>query len=169
MSEWDWRILRTGKRGEYKMVERRWVTDYMIRKCSNAVFRSQHKRLGPTPEIITTPGLPESARRVYLPYVDLVCVFPDRIELIEFKVHDPMKAVAQLQYYRVLASQDPELDRFRGLPIIPKLVYWRYDSGIDALCRANGIVLEIECPQFLIDILRHYGYNYEECMKYMVK
>lgn len=169
MSEWEWKILRTGKRGEYRMVERRWVLDYMLRKCSNAIYRAAHKRLGPTPEVVTSPGLPESARRVYLPYVDLVCVFHDRIELIEFKVHDPMKAVSQLQYYKILASQDPELMQYRGQPIVAKLVYWRYDAGLEALCRANGITFEVECPAFLIDILRHYGYKAEECIKYMVK
>ncbi|MEM4061111.1 MAG: hypothetical protein QXK11_11470 [Pyrobaculum sp.] len=169
MEQWDWRILRTGKRGEYRMVERRWVVDYMVRKCRDAIERVTHKRLGPTPETVPSAGLPESARRVYLPYVDLVCVFPDRIELIEFKVHDPLKAIAQLQYYRVLASQDPDLTRYRGLPIIAKLVYWRYDAGIEAMCRANGIAYEVECPQFLIDILRHYGYKAEDCIKFMVK
>jgi len=169
MSEWEWRILRTGRRGEYRMVERRWVIDYMIRKCRDAVFRSAHKRLGPTPDLPLAAGLPESARRVYLPYVDLVCVFPDRIELIEFKVHDPMKAIAQLQYYRVLASQDPDLAKFRGLPIIAKLVYWRYDAGVESMCRANAIAYEVECPEFLPDILRRYGYNTEECIKHLVR
>ncbi|MEM4436592.1 MAG: hypothetical protein QXO22_06540 [Thermosphaera sp.] len=169
MSEWEWRILRTGRRGEYRMVERRWVLDYMVRKCGNAVFRVAHKRLGPTPETVPSVGLPESARRVYLPYVDLVCVFPDRIEIIEFKVHDPMKAVAQLQYYRILASQDPDLSKYRGLPVIAKLVYWRYDAGIEAMCKANGISYEVECPEFMIDILRHYGYKVDECIKYLVK
>lgn len=169
MSEWEWRILRTGRRGEYRMVERRWVIDYMIRKCRDAVFRSAHKRLGPTPDLPLAAGLPESARRVYLPYVDLVCVFSDRIELIEFKVHDPLKAIAQLQYYRVIASQDPELMKFKGLPIVAKLVYWRYDAGVDSMCKANAIAYEVECPEFLLDILRHYGYNTEECIKHIVR
>jgi len=169
MAEWDWHILRTGKRGEYRMAERKWVLDYMVRKCSGAIYRAAHKRLGPTPETVPSAGLPESARRVYLPYVDLVCVFPDRIELIEFKVHDPMRAISQLQYYRILASQDPGLMQYRGLPIIAKLVYWRYDAGLEALCRANGITYEVECPGFLIDILRHYGYKADECIEYLVR
>lgn len=169
MESWEWRILRTGKRGEYRMVERRWILEYMNRKCLNAVLRIAHKRLGPTPTTGFPPGVPEPVRRSYLPFADLVCVFPDRIEIMEFKVHDPVKAVAQLQLYRTLAQQDPELTRFKELPIILKLVHWKHDANLEALCKANGIVLEIECPAFLVEILRQYGYRYEECLKNLVK
>jgi len=160
-SEFEWRQLRKGTRGPYRMVERRWVIEYMARKCANAIEKFAHKRLGRTPPQVAqaAPGLPASAYRVYLPYVDLVCVWPDRIELIEFKVHDPMRAISQLLYYRALAVQDEELSRYMPRPIVLKLVYWRYDPNIDALCRANGIILEVERPAWLEPILREYGYR----------
>ena len=135
--------------------------EYLATKCRNAIAKWAHKRLGPTPKSMRLryPGLPLSAVRVYQPYADAVCVWPDRIEIIEFKVHDPIKAISQLQLYRALAEQDPELARWRGKPIVLKLVYWRYDENIAALCKANGIVYEVELPAWLEPILREYGYK----------
>jgi len=104
------------------------------------------------------PGIPLSALRVYNPYVDAVCVFEDRIELIEFKVHDPMKGISQLEFYRILAYKDPELQKFQPRPIVLKLVYWRHDPNIEALCKAKGIVFEVYHPAWLDPILREYGY-----------
>jgi hypothetical protein len=143
------------------MVERRWVLEYIATKCKDAIWKVAHKRLGVVPRevAIRGAGLPLTALRSYLPYCDAVCVFEDRIEIIEFKVHDPMRAVAQLLYYKTLAMQDEELKQFMPRPIILKLVYWRYDSNLDALCRANGIVLEVEKPAWLDPILKDYGYK----------
>ncbi len=155
------KAMSTGTRGPYRMVERRWIIEYMVRKCSNAIARWAHKRLGVIPPDLKqyAAGIPVSALRVYQPYVDLVCVFNDRVELIEFKVHDPIRAVSQLQLYRICAQQDPEILKYMPKPIVLKLVYWRYDAGLDALCKANGIVLEIEKPDWLDPILRDYGYK----------
>lgn len=163
MSTWEWDALRTGTRGKYRMVERRWVLEYIITKCANAIERFINKRLGATPREVmrAAPGLPQAAARVYLPYVDAVCVFDNRIELIEFKVHDPMKAISQLIYYKTLALQDDELKKFMPRPIVLKLVYWRYDAGLDAMCKANGIVYEVDRPAWLVPILREYGYRVE--------
>jgi len=162
-SEFEWRQLRKGTRGQYRMVERRWVVEYVASKCANAIAKFVHKRLGRVPPQVqaAVPGLPVSAYRVYLPYVDAVCVWPDRVELIEFKVHDPMRAISQLLYYKALAMVDDELSKYMPKPIVLKLVYWRYDPNIDALCKANGIVLEVERPKWLEPILREYGYRVE--------
>jgi len=162
-SEFEWKNLRKGTRGQYRMLERRWVVEYVASRCTNAIAKWVHKRLGRTPQQVTmaVPGLPVSAYRVFLPYADAVCVWPDRIEIIEFKVHDPMKAISQLLYYRALAMTDDELSKFMPKPIILKLVYWRYDPNIDALCKANGIILEVERPKWLEPILREYGYRVE--------
>ena len=165
--ERDWsvggwkKVMSSGARGRYRQVERRWIMEYIMTKCKDAIYRVAHKRLGALPpDLLTrTTGVPASTLKVYLPYVDAVCVFPDRIELIEFKVHDPLKAVAQLIYYKTLALQDEELKRFMPRPIVLKLVYWRYDANLDAVCRANGIVLEVDKPVWLDPILRSYGYK----------
>lgn len=159
--EWSWKLLRTGTRGRYRMVERRMVMEYLATRCAKALWRAAHKRLGALPKQLrrVSPGLPESAKRVYLPYVDAVCVWEDRIELIEFKVHDPLKAIAQLKMYRALALRDPELQRFMPRPIVAKLVYWRDDPNIRAMCDAEGIALEIYYPKWLKPILREYGYE----------
>lgn len=161
-SKGGWRkLMSTGTRGPYRMVERRWVLEYIMTKCKDAIWKTAHKRLGVvSPELIArAAGLPLAALKSYLPYVDGVCVFPDRIELIEFKVHDPVKAIAQLLLYKTLALQDEELRKFMPRPIVLKLVYWRYDVNIDALCRANGIVFEVDRPAWLDPILRDYGYK----------
>jgi len=160
-SEFEWRDLRKGTRGQYRQVERRWVVEYVSRKCSKAIDKFIHKRLGtvPTEALRNVPGLPASAYRVFLPYADAVCVWPDRIEIMEFKVHDPTKGIAQLLLYKTLAMQDDELKKYLPRPIVLKLVYWRYDLSIDALCKANGIVLEVERPDWLVSILREYGYK----------
>ena len=153
--------MSTGARGRYRQVERRWIMEYIMTKCRDAIYRVAHKRLGALPPDLLrrTTGVPASTLKVYLPYVDAVVVYPDRIELIEFKVHDPLKAVAQLIYYKTLALQDEELKRFMPRPIVLKLVYWRYDANLDAVCRANGIVLEVDKPVWLDPILRSYGYK----------
>jgi hypothetical protein len=104
-------------------------------------------------------GVPLQSLRSYQPYADAVCIWPDRIEIIEFKVHDPMKAVAQLLYYKSLAVQDDVLKQFLPRPIVIKLVYWRYDASLDALCKTNGIVFEVEKPAWLDPVLRDYGYK----------
>ena len=155
------KAMSTGKRGEYRMVERRWVLEYIAVKCKDAIWKAANKRLGPPPPDVAHygAGLPLGVLQSYTPYVDAVCVFNDRIELIEFKVHDPMKAIAQLLYYRNLALQDPELQRFMPRAIVLKLVYWKYDARIDAMCKANGIILEIDKPAWLDPILRDYGYK----------
>jgi len=160
MSSFEWRNLRKGNRRPYRMVERRMVLEYLITKCSNAIYRAAHKRLGPTSKQLQAmhPGIPLSALRVYNPYVDAVCVFEDRIELIEFKVHDPMKGISQLEFYRILAYKDPELQKFQPRPIVLKLVYWRHDENLEALCKAKGIVFEVYHPPWLDPILREYGY-----------
>ena len=165
--ERDWtiggwkKVMSTGARGRYRQVERRWIMEYIMTKCRDAIYRVAHKRLGALPPDLLrrTTGVPASTLKVYLPYVDAVVVYPDRIELIEFKVHDPLKAVAQLIYYKTLALQDEELKRFMPRPIVLKLVYWRYDANLDAVCRANGIVLEVDKPVWLDPILRSYGYK----------
>jgi len=155
------RKMSTGARGTYRMAERRWVIEYMVTKCKDAVYRTAHKRLGVvSQELISRyPSVPKSALKVYLPYADLVCVFNDRIEIIEFKIHDPLRAISQLEYYRILALQDDELAKFMPRPIVLKLVYWRYDPNLDALCKSKGIVLEVDYPQWLDPILRSYGYK----------
>jgi len=161
-SQGGWRkVMSTGTRGQYRMVERRWVLEYMMTKCKDAIYKVAHKRLGPIRQDIAArvAGLPSSAYRVYNPYCDLVCVFNDRIEIIEFKVHDPMKAIAQLLFYRNLALQDPELQQFMPRAIVLKLVYWRFDDNLAAMCKANGIALEVEKPSWLDPILRDYGYK----------
>jgi len=143
------------------MVERRWVLEYLATKCKDAIYKVAHKRLGSVSKDVLArgAGVPVSALRVYLPYADAVVVWPDRIEIIEFKVHDPMRAISQLLYYKALAMTDDELKKFMPRPIVLKLVYWRYDPNIEALCRANGIVLEIDHPAWLDPILRDYGYK----------
>jgi len=163
VSEFEWRWLRKGTRGQYRMVERRWVVEYVSTKCKNAIARWIHKRLGMVPLQVqaVVPGLPHSAYKVLLPYADAVCVFEDRIEIIELKVHDPMRAISQLLYYRALAMVDDELAKFMPKPIVLKLVYWRYDPNIDALCRSQGIILEVVRPKWLEPILREYGYRVE--------
>ncbi len=155
------KAMSTGTRGQYRMVERRWVLEYINTKCANAVWKTAHKRLGPIPAKIQQfgAGLPLQALRSYQPYADAVCVWPDRIEIIEFKVHDPLRGIAQLLFYRSLAVQDDELKQFMPRAIVLKLVYWRYDERVDAMCRANGIVFEIEKPSWLDPILRDYGYK----------
>ena len=157
---WEWKILRKGTRRPYRMVERRWVLEYAATKCRGALRVFVHKRLGRVPKEVrlANPNLPPSALRVYLPYADLVCVWPDRIEIIEFKVHDPFKAISQLEYYRLLAENDPDLEPFKPRPITLKLVYWRHVPELEALCKSKGIVYEVELPQWLIPILRYYGY-----------
>jgi len=167
VEERDWsvggwkKIMSTGTRGRYRMVERRWVLEYIMTKCKDAIYKVAHKRLGVLPPDLFTraTGVPATTLKVYLPYCDAVCVFQDRIEIIEFKVHDPLRAVAQLIYYKTLAMQDEELKKFMPRPIVLKLVYWRYDANLDAVCRANGIVLEVEKPAWLDPILRSYGYK----------
>jgi hypothetical protein len=143
------------------MVERRWVLEYLATRCKDAIYKVAHKRLGSVSKDVLArgAGVPVSALRVYLPYADAVVVWPDRIEIIEFKVHDPMRAISQLLYYKALAMTDDELKKFMPRPIVLKLVYWRYDPNIEALCRANGIVLEIDHPAWLDPILRDYGYK----------
>jgi hypothetical protein len=143
------------------MVERRWVLEYLATKCKDAIYKVAHKRLGSVSKDVLArgAGVPVSALRVYLPYADAVVVWPDRIEIMEFKVHDPMRAISQLLYYKALAMTDDELKKFMPRPIVLKLVYWRYDPNIEALCRANGIVLEVDHPAWLDPILRDYGYK----------
>jgi len=161
-SQGGWKkVMSTGTRGRYRMVERRWVLEYIATKCANAVYKVAHKRLGSIRSdlIARATGIPLNALRSYQPYADAVCVWPDRIEIIEFKVHDPMRAISQLMFYRSLAMQDDELKQFMPRPIVLKLVYWRYDANLDALCKANGIVYEIEKPAWLDPILRDYGYK----------
>jgi len=163
----DWRsggwrkVMSTGTRGRYRMVERKWVLEYLMMKCKDAIWKVAHKRLGSISREVAArgAGLPQGALKVYLPYADAVVVWPDRIEIIEFKVHDPMRAVAQLLYYKALAMTDDELKKFMPRPVVLKLVYWRRDANLEALCRANGIVLEVEKPPWLDPILRDYGYK----------
>jgi len=153
--------MSTGTRGRYRQVERRWVIEYIMTRCRDAFYKAAHKRLGALPpDLFTrTTAVPASTLKVYLPYVDAVCVFQDRIELMEFKVHDPLKAVAQLIYYKTLAMQDEELRRFMPRPIVLKLVYWRYDPNVASICNANGIVFEVDKPMWLDPILKDYGYK----------
>jgi hypothetical protein len=155
------KAMSTGTRGNYRMVERRWVLEYITSKCANAIYKTAHKRLGSLPTDVAKfgAGIPLQSLRSYQPYADAVCVWPDRIEIIEFKVHDPMKAIAQLLYYKSLAVQDDVLKQFLPRSIVIKLVYWRYDASLDALCKANGIVFEVEKPSWLDPILRDYGYK----------
>jgi len=161
-SKGGWKkVMSTGTRGQYRMVERRWVLEYISTKCANAVYKVANKRLGALPpDVFTrTSGLPAGSIKVYMPYADAVCVWNDKIEIIEFKIHDPLKAVSQLLYYKALAMQDDELKRFMPRPIVLKLVYWRHDANLEALCHANGIVFEVEHPVWLDPILRDYGYK----------
>jgi hypothetical protein len=155
------KAMKTGTRGPYRMVERRWVLEYIMTKCAKAEWKTAHKRLGVISQEVAAraAGLPVGALKVYQPYVDGVCVWEDKIELIEFKVHDPLRAIAQLLYYKVLAMQDDELRQFMPRPIVLKLVYWRYDANLDAMAKANGIILEIDKPAWLDPILRDYGYR----------
>jgi len=92
-------------------------------------------------------------------YKRQVCVWPDRIEIIEFKVHDPLKAISQLIYYKSLAMIDEDLKKFMPRPVVVKLVYWRDDPNIRAVCQANGIIFEVDHPPWLDPILRDYGYK----------
>jgi hypothetical protein len=161
-SQGGWKKLKsTGTRGKYRQVERRWVIEYIMTRCANAIYKIAHKRLGSvSPDIVKRAArLPSNVYKVYLPYADAICIWPDRIEIIEFKVHDPMKAISQLMYYKALAMVDADLKKFMPRPVVVKLVYWRDDPNIRAMCQANGIIFEVDHPPWLDPILRDYGYK----------
>ena len=159
-TEWSWRLLRTGTRGRYEMVERRLVVEYVVKKFPDRIWAKMWKRLGPTPRILEKmyPTVPKSVLRVYLPYCDAVVVTKDRIYIIEVKVHNIHSGISQLQQYVMIAPHDPEIQRFLPRPIVGRFVTWRYDPTIEALCRANGFEYDIYFPEWLKPHLRRYGY-----------
>jgi len=72
-------------------------------------------------------------------WADALVILPDRLILIEAKIRPQPGVISQLQLYKRLLPNTPELQRFRDRPLEMLLVYAIRDDLLISMAREEGI------------------------------
>jgi hypothetical protein len=85
---------------------------------------------------------------VWRRFVDAVVWLPDRLILVEAALRADPGKLGQLELYRTLVPQTPELQDYRKLPIQLVFVYCIEDPAVNSLARVKGILPVLFLPTF---------------------
>ena len=99
-------------------------------------------RLGsPRPEVpLPTMSSEEIAMvGVWRRWADAIVLEDDRVTIVEAAIRPDPGKISQLELYRLLLPQTPELEPWRGLPIEMILLYAIEDPATVLLARQKGI------------------------------
>jgi len=145
---------------KYRVVERRYVVDFVINHFKNRKFVYFNAPIGPTPEVLRKayPELPESYFRRWRRFVDAIVVLPDSVVIIEAKIRDPFKGLGDLIHYKSLVPQTPELAPYLTLPIRYMLVAPIERPDIKFLAQQHGIEFVKYVPDWVIPYLKETGW-----------
>ena len=76
-----------------------------------------------------------------------------RIFIIEAKVVDELKGVAELELYRKLFAETPELEPLKNKPVSLILLRARERPEITGMCVDKGITPVLYCPDWCVEYL----------------
>jgi len=135
--------------------ERRFIVDYVRTRYPNdrAMF---NVRLGGIPakmEGVDIGGLSSNIYKVFNRYVDAIVIAQDRLLLIEAKILVDLGAVSQLEYYRSLVPQSPDLARYSALPIDLQIVTASADPSFVAFAASKGVNIVVFRPPYAVEYL----------------
>jgi len=85
----------------------------------------QRFRIGPPPAILVAKYGKEWAQRwakIYKVWIDGIAIFKDKVIFIEAKIRNPLRGLDELIRYRRLAPLTPELEKYKDLKWIFRLV-----------------------------------------------
>jgi len=144
----------------YRLVERRYIVDYVMNRIKQRKSVIFNCPLGPTPESLRKmyPDLPPTYFRKWRRYADAVVITTGSLLLIEAKIRDPIAGIGALINYKTLIPQTPELKQYLHLQVVPILVAPIERPDIKALCKANGIQFELYRPDWIIPYLKETGW-----------
>lgn len=122
-------------------VEPRWCSEYCLKFYPDLPVRYRVP-LGPIPrEMIDKYGLSKAIRmyRPFRPEVDALVIAPDKLILVEAKVHRVMDGISKLPVYRDLVPLTPELAPYKTYPVEMQLLVVKKWEPWTSLCEKYGI------------------------------
>ena len=148
-----------GIRGKYRMIERRYVIEYVFKRFKEAVWRGFNVRLGMPPEEWRKryPELSHRWWKVWMAYADAVVVTDDAIWIIEAKIRNPRTAIGQLLDYRERLKVTPEFKQWLNRPIKLLLVIPIPAPEIESLAKNYGIEVDHYLPEWVANYMREVG------------
>jgi len=136
-------------------IEWKYLGEYIVERLVGARV-VQRYRLGHTPEEIRRRYGLDYADRSYKPWLrwaDAVAFYKDHIVVIEAKVRNPMKGVYDLDVYRDLVPETPELARWPSTQVKYRLVAPLEDPIVRKKADSLGIEYEVFPKEWVLDLL----------------
>jgi len=140
---------------------REWEAEF-VSEYADAAFKGQtvifHCRLGTWPGPLTSPDLTEEERRmlrVRMRWADAVVIMPERILVVEGKLRasEFLKGLGELLVYTHLIRVTPEFEKFRGFPVVGRLLLPIPDPVVEAVARSQGLQVQVFRPTFWEEFL----------------
>ncbi len=151
------RVLGPGfGRRPYRMVERRYIVQYVTHRYPDRITAFFNLRLGVPKPIVAGVATPEeyTISKPWAPFADAVVVLKDRIIVIEAKIRQPRTAIGQLIDYVRRVPATPQLTPYLGgRSIFGLLVTPFYDDEIKKTCEENGLLYDTFLPCWVLDYM----------------
>lgn len=143
------------KNEQLQQRERRLITEYVRTAFPNdrAFFNF---RVGPLPAQaagVDIGKLSPNIWKVYNRYVDALVIKPDKMIAIEAKLESVPGAVSQLELYKQLIPQTPELAAYAQLPIDLEIVCAFADPEFIKFANSKGITVQVFRPPWAVEYL----------------
>jgi transglutaminase-like putative cysteine protease len=151
--------MRNMARKEYTQKERQYVPEYVNKMYPNRVAVFYNMAVGPAPEQLKLahPETPLESFRRWRFWIDAVVILRDRMVLIEGKIRKVAEGLGQLQLYRDLLPQTPELQPYARLPVECRLVVARPDPRVIELASKQQVIIDVYRPDWVIEYLKELG------------
>jgi len=93
--------------------------------------------------------------RVRMRWADAVIIMDDRILVVEGKLRasEFLKGVGELLVYTHLVRVTPEFEKFRGLPVVGRLLIPIPDPVVETVARSQGLQVQVFRPSFWEEFL----------------
>lgn len=144
-----------GGKGPIEQRERRLIVEYVRTAFPNerAFF---NLRVGPLPAQaagVDISGLSPNIWKVYNRYVDALVITADKMIPIEAKIEGLPGAVSQLELYKQLIPQTPELAPYKDLPMDLEIVCVTADPEFVKFANSHGIRVVMFQPPWAVEYL----------------
>lgn len=132
-------------------LEPRWVSWYVARNYPRDIVKLRCP-LGPIPNALREAVGEAKGIKMYRPWrpeVDACVITPSELILIEAKIFKYMDGLSKLPVYQSLVPDTPELQPWRGLPAIMRLLIPERIQWVEAAAEKIKVLVIPEAPDFI--------------------
>lgn len=142
-----------------RMIERRYVQEYVLQAFPGRVWAQWNVPIGPIPETLLRahPDISLKTAKPWRSFADALVYDGKKLFLIEAKIHNLKRGVGDLDRYMSIIRETPELQRYKSTPIELRLVIPMDDPTTMAHAQQRQVVVAIYRPQWVIDYLKERG------------